>query len=942
MIHGTLHERHELKKELRMMLFAQKGGRSPLVESRAMSRITVLNERYVAELAAEVLLEALKKDDLRVIKAMMILYKDLSSLADDAGISTLRNIMKIASKEMNKYTAESGGPLSFLKKGISSLAQKIGGDSASSNPIVKGQTLTGVLTAGFSQLNDILESNIDEYDPESDSSPMEQLGISSESNDDDPFSNETEVDEDVIENVKNMIKKAFEPEGFYAKLKGFFGGTGIPYMKRSTRDDFIEEILNAPASALTRIVEKFSSYEEDTPNVERSLRRTSAEMEDAPGAGADSQDTPIKNSDDLASLIARANADETGKNPASAARAAEKNPKKVNSKFLKYIADKSGEDPELVSKVIVALIKANRLKADSSILESHYKKDVLSLSDVTRAHRLLIESGGSSRKWAQLLVEAKGRGIDEVDEEEIFKAAMTLKLNKDSFIEEVKSATKMKGKLVNSLKLGSGAKKPIDTNALVKKYVEYVKSGGKAGDDSPSNDNQVVKAFDGLQGTVEKLNDESEAKSPPSPTDMKDYAKAVVMGYNKLIDVAKTVGVKDVMKYEKAVQDISKLVNSEKFSIEDLTKLAEVFDELKKQLADKEVGDDAMKKLATVKSSLDDANKRILGLWKEAEQLSHTAKEAKAAAEKIANELESNKEASKKFKKMLAGALETRYEVINDKDDEELRKIIAAFIDKKTEDANAITKAILGRTIDQLTAAGQQKTKEAEELKATLDANSEKAKVFEKGLIASLEDEMPDIRKKIEREGIENVVMSLLSKDREMIKDVADEAGLNIHWLKADLKTAKESAAQNKERADKLETELGDSKKKMTAFITTLAQKLGKDPNELQAAIDKDGFDKVVGALIDKKPDAVEVAAGKAGVEVPESKPETGEDKKKQVAVDIAKQLDNTTPDQISKILAALPEWLMVESRRQRKQLFTSHRGTHLTRKSFSNSQFFV
>ncbi len=93
------------------------------------------------------------------------------------------------------------------------------------------------LESAFKLLPNILKNNIEEYDEDSEKSPLDQAGS----------------DPRVSDTLKSSLAKAMTPQGVYSKLAQFFGGGDVPYVK--SVDALVSSILSSKAKEVKALTD---------------------------------------------------------------------------------------------------------------------------------------------------------------------------------------------------------------------------------------------------------------------------------------------------------------------------------------------------------------------------------------------------------------------------------------------------------------------------------------------------------------------------------------------------------------------------------------------------------------------------------------------------------------------------------------------------------------
>jgi len=359
-----------------------------------VERVRRAEELLIAEQTANMLLEALDKDELKQATEVLKKLGSIKKVADtDPKLAPLGDAIKTASDEVNKFMG--GGIGAFLKKGISKLASKFGA-KAGANPILKSLMLLNSLESGLEDVPSLIKNNIPEYDEKSEKSPFEQA-----------------PDDKAKKSLAQAMTKAFRPEGVFSTIKSLFDSGGMPYVKNV--DELIVGIMSSKPKSLEELIKiaKSGVSSEDAAAAVKDMAQPSTSGQQTSG-----KQQPVTSTDQLAQAYARGVATQKKQDPAAAAAEAEKDPKKFTQSFMADVEKKSGQKTAVVKAVITTLVKKKKLLGDlqvdhrivkgGTLKESKRSKNVveLTLEDVNGARRLFRESGGSSRRWAQLLVES--------------------------------------------------------------------------------------------------------------------------------------------------------------------------------------------------------------------------------------------------------------------------------------------------------------------------------------------------------------------------------------------------------------------------------------------------------------------------------------------------------------------------------------------------------
>jgi hypothetical protein len=454
-----------------------------------VERVRRADERLIAESAANSLLEALDKDDLKKATEVLNKLNAIKKVADsDPGLTGLSEAIKAAADDVNDFMG--GGLMSFLKKGLSSITKRLFGGDLDQNPVLKSLTLLNSLESGIKDLNSVIKNNIPSYDDKSEKTILDQV-----------------PDEKAKKNLKKAVGKAFQPEGIFSKIKSLFGGGGggMPYVKNI--DMFITGILDIKPQTLAELTSAVSQG----PSTEEAaaLVRSTAQASSGGGQQAATQSGTIavSSSDQLAQAYARGLAAQKKQDPAAAADEAKKDPKKFTQSFMADVEKKSGQKPAVVKAVITTLIKKKKLLGDlqvdhrlhlgKTLQESWMDKRKLAeltIGDVLEAKKAFRESKGSMHRWVEILIEGSGAG------------KWQAKIDKGDFksIEDLKDAFKNKmGKASGFSRVGSQIQKRL-LASLEKKLEGAEKPKGpppKPGEPKPNliSDDDIKKAASQIQ-----------------------------------------------------------------------------------------------------------------------------------------------------------------------------------------------------------------------------------------------------------------------------------------------------------------------------------------------------------------------------------------------------------------------------------------------------------
>lgn len=336
-----------------------------------IEKIRRVDQALLAEQTARLIFEALSAEEKEKLGDKLQKLNYIGQAADKAGIQQLKSAIDAARKDVMKHKA--GGLGAMLKRGLGKLGAK------GANPVFKCIGLLSALESGFDGLLDELKDA--GVDLENEASPIEQLGS----------------DADDLEKV---VVKSFQPEGVFAKMKSLFGSSGgIPYMG-DVKDFVADLLLLSPKNikTLRSIVMKDGKISDvvDSSGITSTTRSESPSLR------------PAQNMSQVVAAAAAKKPDGEGGSPAQSSAAAAEDPKKATKAFVDHVADQSGVEPEVVNKVLAALLKAKKLRGlEENASPLNNDRSLLTLKDVKDARSLYLESWGSSRRWIDLLSEVK-------------------------------------------------------------------------------------------------------------------------------------------------------------------------------------------------------------------------------------------------------------------------------------------------------------------------------------------------------------------------------------------------------------------------------------------------------------------------------------------------------------------------------------------------------
>ena len=126
---------------------------------RLVSELKVVEERMLGEHYANLLMEAIDKDEFQQASKVLNKLNAIKKVADsDVNLKgTLGAAIKEASNEVNEFTG--GGAKALFKKGAGALQAKFG-LKPSKNPLLKSLEFLNILETGLSVLPEIFANNI--------------------------------------------------------------------------------------------------------------------------------------------------------------------------------------------------------------------------------------------------------------------------------------------------------------------------------------------------------------------------------------------------------------------------------------------------------------------------------------------------------------------------------------------------------------------------------------------------------------------------------------------------------------------------------------------------------------------------------------------------------------------------------------------------------------
>lgn len=377
----------------------------------------LLQERQEAIHAAVLILEAAGdgKKATEALKKFNALNK--AAQRDSKNLRPLIEALTKASSEVKDFMGESGFGALF-KMGARALAKKFGVKDADSNPLLKSLTLLNTLETGFKDLEETVGTVLVDYEIEDDKSIAE---ATSSEGDVEAAAERSGIskgkDNKDLANVKKLLIKSFKPEpgGAFAKIMSLFASKGgPPYLEDLT--EFVNGLVSVKGSVLKELITAASSGTSSEDAKAMAVQIVQASSGTGKGSGEEAAipqktSTPqvVTGIEQLAQAQAAGTAGDDEKKQASAAETAQKDPKSVAKELVDDIVQKTNLGADKVGAILTALIKAKKLKTTFSLAtESRLVASnvgTLSFRDVLRARQLYMESGGSSRKWIQFLVE---------------------------------------------------------------------------------------------------------------------------------------------------------------------------------------------------------------------------------------------------------------------------------------------------------------------------------------------------------------------------------------------------------------------------------------------------------------------------------------------------------------------------------------------------------
>ena len=367
-----------------------------LLETRARE---LAGGDLLAEGYAQILVEALDKNEMQQANAILSKLGKIAAASKTAGMTYIPSVIEKAAKDVRDFTG--GGLKALATKGLAALQQKLGA-KAGANPVLKSVVLANALEAGFDALTDVLENQLPDYDAAGDGK-LDDI-----------------EDENVKKKVQELLGKAFEPEGMFAKIQSLFG-SGIPYVDKTAM--IVQDVMDCPANKLATVTQAVKSGigTDQVQNVAKDMvTQAKNNKETGQPAAPQKKGEVVASPQDLARDAAAAKAQAAGQDPKQAAEKAASNPKATMQDLMTDIGKRAGVDPKVVGQVLKVLVANNRLKFNMQT-ESRAQAR-LTLDDLIDAQHALLESG-TTDKWVRRLLETP--------EEEESKAAADQKKTLD-------------------------------------------------------------------------------------------------------------------------------------------------------------------------------------------------------------------------------------------------------------------------------------------------------------------------------------------------------------------------------------------------------------------------------------------------------------------------------------------------------------------------------
>lgn len=297
-----------------------------------MSTTTSLKERREARLfnkRMDVIVEALNKEDFAT--ATQIINK-LEKMKNK-GLTNLDSAISKAQAELNKYVQ--GGKLADAWQSIRTM---VGLD----NPLVKVMTFANALETGFSQVQQIIQNNLQQVDK---SKSLAELGLSP----------------DKLKTVVGTLQKALSPGGVFA------GAKTVPYINKKS---LVSDLINTPISKLESVAQVASEGPQTNqiaPDMKDVANKGGGVQTTTTGAKqVNQQTTKEKATQATKSSIAPLGSTPTGQQtPTGVKQQAQKfvdRLKKERMPEIENIINSGGDAKKLASKILTYLIKNGEIK----------------------------------------------------------------------------------------------------------------------------------------------------------------------------------------------------------------------------------------------------------------------------------------------------------------------------------------------------------------------------------------------------------------------------------------------------------------------------------------------------------------------------------------------------------------------------------------------------
>lgn len=847
----------------------------------------LLNERQellVAEHYARLILEEIDKDELAKTSQVLQKLNAISKVAK--GIPQITSAIQSASSDVNEFTG--GGMKALAKKGLSAIQRKFGA-KAGENPLLKSISLLNSLESGLAAIPTLVKNNFPDFDPAGE--PLEKQAGS---------------DKKKITNLQKSIAKAFRPSGLFGKISSLFGkGGGMPYVTDAA--GIAKSIMSMPASEIEGLAAAASSgpSASDLTATVKDMAASSRQ-----GQGSSGDEGKISSEKDLAQAIAAKTAGNDQEKAEKASAEADKNPRKFTQKFLDSIAKASKQDPDVVSKVVTVLIKSGKMRSSiSESLNTRNNQVQLTSRDAREAMRLYLESGGSSRKWVQLLIERNAQKDANAAADEFAKTLDDVKDPKDfeekykNFLQQMLDDKKLDSETMSGLKGAWGKyksrlskatggssktlremeKKFASTNANFEKQTKEADKASEQGKDASAEEPSKKKTFEfkfSFDAIKKFLQDEIST----------EYEEA-----NKPAD---EIGEEEIK--QKSIELIKTIKQFQSFAKENNSDIAEVA-------------------TAYVEQNLSDI--------------------VSAVKEGINLEVDAQKMEKDDFERVVGDLKEAVYQWLKKHPGDDIPESpedIFELAEKSIPNVDSIPDLADKYGIDLGDIA---KEFAASFKKEIIEAVTEVIEIYKKDRKEELESEM-DPKK----------ILKIL-KDQDKNIDFTKTTGkkIAVDLLKTQYELSTKEALKYIE--EKLLPLVGGEKKqspmerlspKINAAqsIEDLIGILSKVDPSLNLGADKSGNDITLGSQVEiiknaakdpkKSKKLIDTLSSEGGIKEKVSSLLSGKDKAKgphaELADEIAKQLKDVPPDAIAAVLAAIPDWLMAESKRKRDNLLLGFR----------------